>query len=81
MVAGNHALAFQAPDALGTGRGRQADFLRQLGNGYTPFTLQNIEDFAIDAVQFAHFTSKGKKTRGGQWKGRHPGMILVIITA
>jgi len=52
-VAHDDAFALQAPDALGAGRGRQADALAQLGEGQAPFGLEDAQDVAVDLVQFA----------------------------
>ena len=66
VVAGDHPLALQAAHALGARGGRQADAVGELGHGQAPILLQDVDDFQVDTVEFAHFTEPEGK-RGRQW--------------
>ncbi|WZB77447.1 hypothetical protein WJ972_04295 [Achromobacter insuavis] len=68
MVTGDHAFAFHALDPVGAGRGRQADALGQFRDGNAAFPLQDIQDFQVDTVEVAHFTSGGRKRAVGREK-------------
>ncbi|MOA38023.1 hypothetical protein D3C78_1596690 [compost metagenome] len=59
VIAGDDAVALHALDALGAGRGRQADALGQFGHGNAALALQQVEDLAVDSVEFGHFTPRG----------------------
>src|SRR5690606_5070131 len=80
-IPGDDAFAVQALAALGSGRGRQVDALGQIGDGDPPVALQDVEDFQVDAVEFAHFTPGGRYEGRRQSKSGLERAILVLFTA
>jgi hypothetical protein len=67
VVAGDDAVALHALHALGAGRCRQADVLGQFGHGHAALALQHVEDLAVDAVEFGHFTSRLGLDDSSRW--------------
>ncbi len=64
VVAGDHPGTLHALDPLGTRRGRQPDFAGQIGHGDAAVALQEIQNAAVDAIEFVHGGWRTKRGSG-----------------